>query len=70
MDPTIIASIISLGGMGILFGGGLAFASKKLAVKIDPKVEKILEILPCYLVGFYLFQNILRKGELFAEDRS
>ena len=32
--------------MGALFGGGLAFASKKFYVKVDPRVEEIAEILP------------------------
>ena len=69
MDPTIISSIITLGGMGILFGGGLALASKKLAVKVDPKVEKILEILPnancgaCGLPGCSAYAEKLVNGE-------
>ena len=32
-----------LGGMGVLFGAGLAFASKKLAVPVDERVEKVRE---------------------------
>ena len=35
-----------LGGMGVLFGAGLAFASKKLAVPVDERVEKVRECLP------------------------
>ncbi len=46
MDFTIIASVITLGVMGLLFGGGLAYASMKFAVKIDPRVEMIRNILP------------------------
>jgi len=46
MDFTIIAAIITLGLLGLLFGGGLAYASKKFAVKVDPRVEMINEILP------------------------
>ena len=46
MDPVFLTSIIALGGLGLIFGAGLAFASKKFAVQIDPKVEQIIEVLP------------------------
>jgi electron transport complex protein RnfB len=46
MDLVIVSSIIGLGGLGLLFGAGLAFASKKFAVEVDPKIEEIIEILP------------------------
>jgi len=46
MDPLFLSSIIALGGLGLLFGVGLAFAAKKFAVKVDPRVEEIVEILP------------------------
>jgi len=46
MDLVVISSILSLGGLGLLFGAGLAYASKKFAVEVDPKIEKIIQILP------------------------
>ncbi len=46
MELIFYASLITLGGLGLLFGAGLAFASKKFAVDIDPKVEQIIETLP------------------------
>ncbi len=46
MDPLFISSIIALAGLGFLFGAGLAFASKKFAVEVDPKVSLIIETLP------------------------
>ena len=46
MNPIIIASIIGLGGLGLFFGATLAYASKKFAVEVDPRVEEIDEILP------------------------
>ena len=55
MDMTIISSVIGLGFLGVLFGGGLAIASKKFAVKIDPRVEMAIETLPgtnCGACGF------------------
>lgn len=42
----ILLPIVSLGGMSLLFGAGLAYASQKFAVKIDPKELEILEVLP------------------------
>jgi Na+-translocating ferredoxin:NAD+ oxidoreductase RNF subunit RnfB len=50
-----IAAILGLGGIGLLFGVGLCVASKVFRVEIDPKIEKILEILPganCGACGF------------------
>ena len=32
--------------MGLIFGGILAYAAKKFAVKVDERVEAILEVLP------------------------
>ncbi|WP_343213134.1 RnfABCDGE type electron transport complex subunit B [Fusibacter paucivorans] len=52
---TILLSAISLGIMGLLFGAGLAFASKKFAVEVDPRVTAIREVVPganCGACGF------------------
>jgi len=40
-------AIVSLGLMGLLFGGLLAFAARKFAVEVDPRVEMIQS----YLLG-------------------
>lgn len=42
----IIWSLAILGGLGIVLGLGLGIASKKLAVKTDPRVEQVREYLP------------------------
>ena len=42
----IIWSLAVLGGLGIVLGLGLGIASKKLAVKTDPRVEQVREYLP------------------------
>jgi RnfABCDGE-type electron transport complex B subunit len=42
----ILVSVIILGSLAIIYGLVLAFASKKFHVDIDPKIEKIDEILP------------------------
>lgn len=45
MSSILIASA-SIGGMGLLFGSALAFASQKFAVETDPRTLEILEVLP------------------------
>ncbi|SHJ90046.1 electron transport complex, RnfABCDGE type, B subunit [Geosporobacter subterraneus DSM 17957] len=42
----IVLPIVSLGGMGLLFGAGLAFASQKFAVEVDPRVVAVRDALP------------------------
>lgn len=46
MIENILLPIVSLGGMSLLFGAGLAFASKKFAVEVDQREIDIREILP------------------------
>jgi H+/Na+-translocating ferredoxin:NAD+ oxidoreductase subunit B len=51
----ILYAIIVLGSLGLAYGLGLAFASKKFHVEVDPKIEEINEILPsanCGACGF------------------
>lgn len=46
---------IFLAGMAIIFGTGLALAAAKFAVKIDPLIEKVRDVLPganCGACGF------------------
>jgi electron transport complex protein RnfB len=43
---TIGIAALLLGGVGAVFGLILAFASQKLAVETDPRVTRILEVLP------------------------
>lgn len=43
---SIISSILVLSILGFIFGAILAYASKKFAVEVDEKVEKIMEALP------------------------
>lgn len=46
MIQEILLPAAILGSMGALFGTGLAFAGKKLAVKVDERVEKVRACLP------------------------
>jgi len=55
MSSGILIPILSVGGLGLIFGVGLALAAKRFAVKVDPRVEKILEALPganCGVCGY------------------
>ncbi|KAF1079771.1 MAG: Electron transport complex protein RnfB [Candidatus Rifleibacterium amylolyticum] len=42
----ILTAVLALGILGFVFGAVLSFASKKFEVKIDPKIEQTLELLP------------------------
>lgn len=42
----IITPVLSIGGMGLLFGFGLGIAAKKFAVPVDTRVEEVLAFLP------------------------
>ncbi len=72
MDASVLVAIISVGGMGLIFGGGLAFASKKFYVEVDPRVEAVQEILPgancgaCGKPGCSGLALAVVKGELEA----
>jgi len=46
MFNEIIWPVVTLGGLGLLLGLGLAIASKLLAVTVDPNIEKVRELLP------------------------
>lgn len=52
---SILIPSIVLGGLGLVFGLWISFARKIFAVKTDPRVEQILDILPgsnCGACGF------------------
>ena len=51
----VIKSLVFMGGVGAVFGFGLAYAAKKFAVKTDPRVEAVRDALPganCGACGF------------------
>ena len=43
--PLIEYTLLFLGGIGIIFGISLAFTAKRFSVKIDPRVEKVMDVL-------------------------
>lgn len=46
MDNVYISALLSMGALGGFFAIGLALASKKFAVEVDPRVEEIEACLP------------------------
>ena len=72
MDPSLIGAIASVGGLGLLLGGGLAYASRVFYVKVDPRIEEIDEELPgancgaCGLAGCRQMAVKVVEGELTA----
>ena len=66
----IIVAILVLGCLGLLFGLGLAVASKKFCVVTDPHLEKIVSCLPgancgaCGMPGCMAFAQSLIKGKI------
>lgn len=69
MDPVILSSAITLGALGLMFGGGLAYASRKFAVERDPRLDKVTDLLPsancggCGFPGCTAFAEAVLKGE-------
>jgi Na+-translocating ferredoxin:NAD+ oxidoreductase RNF subunit RnfB len=65
----IIIPIISVGGLALLFGIVLGFSAKKFAVESDPKVDRIINILPgancggCGFPGCSVFAERVVTGE-------
>lgn len=65
----IIVPIIALGSLGIFFGVGLSLAAKRLAVKTDPRLERVHGLLPgancgaCGGAGCFGFAEDILSGK-------
>ncbi len=65
----ILIAILTLGSLGLIFGIGLAVASKRLAVVVDPRLEKVHGLLPgsncgaCGSAGCFGFAQMLLSGK-------
>jgi len=65
----ILYPVIAVGSLALLFGLILGFSAKKFAVEQDPKVDKIINVLPgancggCGFPGCAVFAEHVVKGE-------
>jgi Na+-translocating ferredoxin:NAD+ oxidoreductase RNF subunit RnfB len=67
---TLRSTLIFLFGVGLFFGSGLAFAAKKFAVKVDPRIELVRDVLAgaqCGACGFAGCQAYAEAVVLKAE---
>ncbi len=69
MGLEIIIAIATMGGLGFIFAGGLAFADKKLRVEENPLINTVNELLPnancgaCGFAGCYDFAVKVVEGK-------
>jgi Na+-translocating ferredoxin:NAD+ oxidoreductase RNF subunit RnfB len=67
---TILIPVISIGILGAIFGIGLAFASRRLTVDTDPRLDKIHGLLPgsncggCGGAGCFAFAEAVLSGKM------
>jgi len=65
----ILIPILTLGFLGLIFGVGLAIASKRLAVEVDPRLNRIHGLLPgsncgaCGGAGCFGFAELILSGK-------
>ena len=70
----ILIPVLTLGALGLIFGVGLAFASKKFQVKTDPRLDKILGLLPgancgtCGGAGCFGFAEQILSGKTLIDN--
>ena len=66
----ILIPILTLGFLGVVFGVGLAIASKRFAVQVDPRLDKVHGLLPgsncgaCGGAGCFGFAESILSGKL------
>ena len=64
IESSIYIAVAAMGGIGFLFAAFLAIADKKLRVKEDPLIEKLMDALPgtnCGACGFAGCQQLAEK---------
>lgn len=73
MGTTVVASILSMAGLGLFFASVLAIVNQKLKVKEDPRIEAIENVLPgvncgaCGFTGCRQYAEALAKGEVLPD---
>ena len=68
LGPLLKYSLIFLAGMSTVFGFVLAFAAKKFAVKIDPRVEQVNEVLAHAHCGACGYAGCEQYAEAVVKD--
>ena len=69
MFENILYPVLSIGALAIIFGAILGFSAKKFAVKVDPRVEQVINALPgancggCGYPGCAVFAERVVSGE-------
>ncbi|MDR0271936.1 MAG: RnfABCDGE type electron transport complex subunit B [Clostridiales bacterium] len=69
MIEAMLVAIFSVGGLALVFGIILGFSARKCAVKGDPRVDRIINVLPgancgaCGQPGCSMFAEKVVKGE-------
>lgn len=69
MSNSVVLSMLVVGGLGLAFGIILAWLSKRFAESIDPRIEKVAELLPgancgaCGWASCRVFAEALVNGE-------
>jgi Na+-translocating ferredoxin:NAD+ oxidoreductase RNF subunit RnfB len=70
----ILIPVLTLGALGLIFGVGLAFASKQFKVDVDPRLDKILGLLPgancgaCGGAGCFGFAEQILSGKTLIDN--
>ena len=69
-----VAALVIIGGLGLLFGGLLAYSAQRFAVEEDARVETICDLLPgancgaCGFPGCINFAEKVVKGEVAVDS--
>ena len=70
MNVLIIASLLTLGGLGFLFGAILAYAAHIFYVEKDPRIELIDKILPGVNCGACGYSGCSNYAEAMVQDNA
>lgn len=58
---------LTLGGLGLILGFGLAYAAEKFKVEVDKRVEAVIDMLPGYNCGACGYPGCSGFGEGIIE---
>jgi len=68
--PVIKFTLIFLASVGAIFGIGLALAAKRFAVKVDPRVERVLDVLAHAHCGACGYAGCEQYAEAVVRDKN